>query len=190
MKLFLVRHGQTGWNKNGILQGRTDVPLNDEGIRQAIKLAELLQNEKIDFIFSSPLIRAKLTAEIIAKKHKLEIIEDRRLKEIDLGEWEGQKTEEVLKDPKRELWAKYELNSETPGGESIGEVEKRVFEFLDEIFSKYSEKNILIVGHQLVNAVIKRRLIGKPQDFLKNFMDKNAQISKFERRDKKFSLIS
>jgi broad specificity phosphatase PhoE len=183
MQLYLVRHGQTDWNKNGILQGTTDIPLNEEGIKQAAKLAELLQNEKIDFIFSSPLCRAKLTAEMIAEKHELKVIEDKRLKEIDCGEWEGKNSQEIALDPRREQWIKYELNSRVPGGESIFDVGKRVFEFLDEIFSKYSGKNILMVGHQLVNSVIKRRLIGKPEDFLKDFMCKNAEFSKFEIED-------
>ena len=75
MKIYTVRHGQTEWNKKGLYQGKTDVPLNEEGKKQAMLVKEKLKDKKIDLIISSPLKRAKETAEIISD-FKIKIITD------------------------------------------------------------------------------------------------------------------
>ena len=75
MKIYTVRHGQTEWNKKGLYQGKTDVPLNEEGKKQAMLVKEKLKDKKIDLIISSPLKRAKETAEIISDG-KIKIITD------------------------------------------------------------------------------------------------------------------
>lgn len=88
MKIYTVRHGQTEWNKKGLYQGKTDVPLNEEGKKQATLVKEKLKDKKIDLIISSPLKRAKETAEIISDG-KIKIITDSLIVERGLGEYEG-----------------------------------------------------------------------------------------------------
>ena len=90
MKVMLIRHGETDWNKaNKVQGGNTDLPLNENGIVQAEKTAERLKNEKIDEIYASPMKRALQTAEIIGKYHKIKIKSDKRLWERYYGDLEG-----------------------------------------------------------------------------------------------------
>ena len=89
MKVFITRHGQTEWNSLGRLQGRKDIELNEVGKEQALITGEKIKDEKIDIIITSPLKRARETAEIINKQLNVEIIEDDRLIERDYGELEG-----------------------------------------------------------------------------------------------------
>ena len=92
-----VRHGVTAWNKEGRAQGNTDVPLDEEGIQMAERAAERMQKEEWDVIYTSPLIRAKKTAEIIAQKHsRVDFYVDKRLGEIGGGIIEGTTEEERM----------------------------------------------------------------------------------------------
>ena len=87
--LLLVRHGETDWNAVGRLQGHTDRPLSDYGRRQARRLAEELADEKLEAIYSSDLVRARETAEIVGERLGLEVVLDPDLREKDWGTWEG-----------------------------------------------------------------------------------------------------
>lgn len=87
---YFVRHGETDWNKRGLYQGLTDIPLNNTGIEQAVTIASLLKNEHIAHIVTSPLTRAKQTAEIINNQLSRPITTIDELKELSLGEKEGQ----------------------------------------------------------------------------------------------------
>lgn len=87
--ILFVRHGQTNCNVQKILQGQLDEALNSKGIEQSEETAEKLKDEKIDIIYSSPLIRARLTADIINKFHDVEVIEDDRLLEQNAGDATG-----------------------------------------------------------------------------------------------------
>ena len=86
---YLVRHGETDWNKEGILQGQTDTLLNDLGVVQAKEAAELLKNVTFDLAFSSDLLRAKHTAEIIASEHNLTVETTKLLRERNFGSLTG-----------------------------------------------------------------------------------------------------
>ena len=87
MKLYIVRHGETDWNKNKMMQGNTDVPLNQNGINQALNISKFLEDKTIDVCYSSPLSRAYETAKLITNNGN--IIIDKRLEERELGEFEG-----------------------------------------------------------------------------------------------------
>src|SRR5689334_18147201 len=95
---IFVRHAQTDWNVEGRLQGHTDVPLNAEGIRQASVICEKLLADHVDYVISSPLIRALKTAAYIAETHQKPIHIDSRLKERSFGRYEGRITNEVKKE--------------------------------------------------------------------------------------------
>ena len=87
--LLLVRHGETDWNADGRLQGHTDRPLSDFGRRQARELADRLEGEKLEAIYSSDLVRARETAEIVGERLGLPVVLDADLREKDWGTWEG-----------------------------------------------------------------------------------------------------
>lgn len=140
---FLIRHGQTHWNKNGIMHGQYDIPLNNTGINQAKKLSINLKNYYFDICFCSPLIRARSTAIEILKYHRnTKIIYDDRLKELNKGLLEGKhlNSEKLLKDEDHKILNKYKI-------ESKKEFFNRVSKFIDEIEIKYKNKKILIVSH-------------------------------------------
>jgi len=100
--LYLFRHGETNWNKLGIIQGISDIPLNFTGIEQAKQLGQFFLNKKLDIIYSSHLKRAKQTGDIIAKKLNIKIIKAKDLREVSFGKAEGKKIDE--------LYAKLGLN--------------------------------------------------------------------------------
>lgn len=138
-EICLVRHGQTDWNYKEIIQGRENIPLNDIGKLQAIDSAKFLSNEKWDKIITSPLIRAKETAEAIAEFVKIdEIIEDERFIERDFGLASGKPVHE---------FKKRFYTDDIEGIETNDMLIKRAFKALQEIAVNNEEKRIIIVAH-------------------------------------------
>lgn len=138
-----VRHGQTYWNKNGIMHGQYDIPLNYTGFKQAKKVSEELRYEHFDLCFTSTLQRAKSTAYSILMYHKnTKIYYDNRLMELSKGLLEGKhlNSEKLLKNEDYNFIKKFNI-------ESKKEFYIRVKEFIDKIESKYKNKKILIVAH-------------------------------------------
>ena len=155
MKFYIIRHGQTNWNKKGKIQGKTDIELNEEGIEQAKEARKILEKYPIDVIVSSPLKRAKKTAEIINEAKKVPIIFDKAIEERGFGEFEGK----VGKEIQDEIWNSeildnYNLNKQYKGVESIQDLCNRVWGLFDELKQEYEDKNILIVTHGGVTRAI------------------------------------
>ena len=175
MEVFVTRHGQTNWNLLGKIQGRTDIELNDTGRAQAEETGNLMKNNKIDLIITSPLKRAKETAEIINKNFNVEILEDVRLMERGFGKSEGlTKTERSeLKTiyPEVEYIWDYNKNVDFNEIEKMQEFCNRIYEFLDEITEKYKGKNILLVTHGGSFVIIKCYFTKFP---LKQFIDRDS----------------
>lgn len=176
--IYYVRHGKTDDNANDILTGRVDVPLNEEGIKQAEETSKELKNIKFDVAFCSPLIRAKQTADIINKNHNLKLNIDYRLIERDYGVFTGKTT----KDIDREIsWNYYLCDKQYKNLESPKQMYKRVSAFLDEIKRKYKNKNILVVAHSGVGRIFQIYFNGIPEDGnLLKLTLKNAEVLKFE----------
>jgi probable phosphoglycerate mutase len=134
--ILLARHGETDYNSPPPrVQGRTDVPLNDHGRRQARELARAAAAESPRALWSSQLARARETAAIVAAETGLEPRVDERLAESDRGSWEGRLLEEIERE-EPELWAAWRRAGATfrfPDGESLAEHLERVSAALDEI---------------------------------------------------------
>lgn len=143
MKIYIVRHGQTEWNYKKVMQGSIDIPLNNNGKEQAKNARELLADKPFDIIISSPLLRAKETAEIINEKFNKELIIDNRLAERNYGIYEGRKKEEI---PYNDFWD-YNLNGYYEKSENIKEFYDRVMDLINELKNKYENKDILLVTH-------------------------------------------
>ena len=159
MNIWITRHGQTNWNTMKKLQGQTDIELNETGMKQAKVTANLVKNEKIDLIITSPLKRASETARIINESFNVPIIKDERLMERNFGKCEGT-TKDDRKDLKRiypeinDVW-NYNKDINFNDMETMKEFCNRIYEFLDETIRKYKDKNILIVTHGGTSVVIK-----------------------------------
>ena len=159
MEIFITRHGQTGWNVLGKMQGKTDIELNDVGRGQARETGELIKDKKIDLIITSPLKRAKETAESINENFDVEIIEDDRLMERGYGTFEGMTKEDrqELKEKYPEIkyiWS-YNQNIKFQDVEPMREFCIRIYSLLDEVVEKYKDKNVLLVTHGGTSVPIK-----------------------------------
>ena len=158
-KVFLVRHGETEWNKLGKFQGCQDIPLSEEGIVQAQYLSKKF-NSNFDYIYTSPLKRALQTAEVIAtnKKIKPSIIND--LREINFGEWEGLTLKEISDNFPKEFnnWRNDKFEAPMCGGDlSLKKACERAKIAITEVADKHKGKKILIVSH---GGIIKAGLLG------------------------------
>lgn len=149
MKLFVTRHGQTQYNIEVRICGRSNVRLTEKGIAQAHELAEQMQNTKIDVIVSSPLIRARETAQIVADVIGAPVEVDDRLAERDYGVIDGtyEGTPGFM-----EQWVQF--GYQYPEGESWLKVAQRVYNFLEDAKQKYPDKNVMVISHGGVCRVI------------------------------------
>ena len=160
MKIYIIRHGETDYNKAKIFQGQIDSKLTEEGERQARDLAEKLKSCGITKIYCSTLSRAKNTAAIIAKILGLEVIASPSLTEQSLGIWEGKNKQQVIKDLKEKYGSLMEKKEIIPpNGEGFEQVEERAIPFIEKVI-KEKQGNILIVGHALINRVIIGHYLG------------------------------
>ncbi len=149
MILYLVRHGQTEWNQEGRMQGRLDSPLTPLGREQAILLGERLKNEPLDAVYSSPTGRAYTTARLILPGRESMIQQDDRLKEIDMGDWEGMSFAQVEKKYPQEFkdFCDNPHRFHFDSAEDYQDLVKRAGSILREIRQKYPEQNVLVVTH-------------------------------------------
>ncbi len=151
MKIYSTRHGQTDWNKLDVIQGATDIELNETGIAQADELAERVAAlGDVGIIIASPMKRAYRTASAVAERTGLPIVTDERLREWDYGRYEKMPryTENFPED-------KVSFARRMGGtGESLLELVHRVYSALDDIISRYADKNVLIVSHGGVCRII------------------------------------
>lgn len=156
--LYIMRHGKTEWNALHKLQGRTDIPLNEEGKRMARQACEKYKELNIDVCYCSPLVRALETAQIVLKNRKIPIIEDKRLSEMSFGEYEGIENSLAIPDcPINVIFNQPEKYIESVGGaETFEQLFARTGSFLKEIVEPQVEagKDILIVGHGAMNSSI------------------------------------
>ncbi len=168
--LYIMRHGRTDWNVRQKLQGRTDIPLNDEGRAMAEKAREEYRATPLDLCYCSPLIRAEETARIVLSGRDIPIIRDDRLREMSFGAFEGIENYFTNPDfPLSALFQKPEAYTASVGGaESFEELFARTGAFLKEVVDPLMRqgKNVLIVGHGAMNMSIISRIRGLPiRDF-------------------------
>ncbi len=156
--LYIIRHGRTDWNVRHKLQGRTDIPLNEEGRQMAEAAREEYRDVPFDICFCSPLVRARETAEILLRDREIPIMTDDRLAEMSFGSYEGLENSFQIPDcPINVLFFEPEHYTSPPGGaESLEELFARTGAFLRERVDPLLRegKNVLIVGHGAMNSSI------------------------------------
>ncbi|WP_226641625.1 histidine phosphatase family protein [Mesobacillus subterraneus] len=155
--IYVIRHGETDLNKERKMQGRMGLPLNKNGIQQAIALRERLQNIKFDFVFSSPQERAVQTAEIVTG---INAVKDDRLDVFDLGEADRLPVNEV------KMAGHLPDSSVYKTIEDPDDFVKRVFNFMNELENQHGirELNILIAGHRCTTGCMGAYFEGLPRD--------------------------
>jgi phosphoserine phosphatase len=164
-RLLLVRHGETDWNRAGKFQGKIDIPLNDNGRKQASLAAEFLKTVQLDFAFTSPLLRPKETAEIILKPHPaLTLHEDADLQEIGHGLWEGKFESEIEAGYPGELerWRTQPKAVQMPEGENLQDVWVRATAAWQRLLQQVGNdrQTGIVVAHDATNKVLLGYLLG------------------------------
>jgi alpha-ribazole phosphatase len=190
---YLVRHGETEWNAENRICGRSDVPLSQVGRRQAKMLAERLKSVSFDAIFSSPLERAIDTARFISERIGLEPVVDDRLVELDYGQWEGKTMQEIMtNDTKTFLaWQADPGEVAPPGGETGLEAQQRVVAFLDSLAAKHREGEVAVVFHKSVCRLAICHVLGmSPSDYRRKLIMENAALSVIQSRVDGWQLIT
>jgi broad specificity phosphatase PhoE len=155
-RILLIRHGETTWNSEKRCQGFTDVPLSDTGVNQARLLSRVLMTERLEAVYSSDLIRARTTADIIAEPHNIQVQTDVRLREMNQGRLEGKTLQEMLKEFPGVLkeWVSNPAEMVMPGGESLKLLQDRGWHAFCEILERHPGQNIAVVAHNLLNTCI------------------------------------
>lgn len=150
--VYLIRHGETAWNREEVFRGRADIPLSPRGQQQAGLLAESLAREPIRAVYSSPLVRASETAKAVAHRLGLAVVTDPRLVDMSFGEWEGKSLDEVqAKWPElHRTWTHEPARFRGPGGESLADVLHRAWPAMEEITTRHREETVALVSHRVV----------------------------------------
>jgi phosphoserine phosphatase len=164
-RFLLIRHGETDWNRAGKFQGQIDVPLNDNGRKQASLAAEFLKTTQIDFGFTSPMLRPKETAQIILQEHQqLTLYEDADLREIGHGLWEGKFEAEIKAEYPGELeqWHTHPESVQMPEGENLQDVWDRATAAWQQLLNQVGDRTQtgIVVAHDATNKVLLCSLLG------------------------------
>jgi probable phosphoglycerate mutase len=193
MRLIIIRHGESEWNRIGRYQGQFDAPLSELGLRQADALAERLRSEPIHAIYASPLQRAARTAQSVARYHPaVPFVTVSALLEIHHGDWQGLMVDEVLARYCAELreWREHPTRSQMPNGESFSNVLKRVLDFKEQLLEEYAGQNVLVSTHDVVVKILVADALGMNMDRINRIWVTNASISVIEYGDDLPYLVS
>lgn len=176
MRLFVARHGETDWNAQQRLCGRTELPLNATGVLQAEQLGKTLltQGAEIERLIASPMIRAQQTAHIIAQILGVPVETDDRLIEQNYGVFEGGDIHEpAFQENRRQFAVRY------PGGESMMQVATRVYAFLEELKTRNELQNVLLVSHGGTCRVLNTYFEDVTNEAFSNWRMQNAQCLRY-----------
>lgn len=183
MRMIIVRHGESEWNRIHRYQGQCDAPLSELGRQQAEALAQHLQHTPLDAIYTSPLQRAAYTAEAIARFHPdVPLRHDDGLLEIHHGEWQGKYAHEISEQYAAGLqeWRRYPTRSQMPGGESFSNVLKRALDFKDRLLQEHSGQSVLVSTHDVVLKILIADALGMNMDRMNCIWITNASISSID----------
>ncbi len=184
-RIILVRHGETTWNVEGRYQGQENTPLSERGLQQGQLLAVGLCNIPIDICISSPLQRSFQTCQFCAELHKLPVIADDRLLEINHGSWEGVLAKDIAAQYPQEfaLWHSQPHLVQMPGGENLEDVRKRARAAFDDYVKTYPDKTVLVAAHDAVNKAIICDLLGLGMEHFWQIKQDNTCINVLEYND-------
>ncbi len=187
MNIWITRHGQTDLNLARLMQGRTDEPLNETGVKQAREMRGLIGDMRFDAVYASPLRRAVSTAAIVGNVDKKEILVDPRIIETDFGKYE--KRNYSLLGPFMSLyWAFPEIFPAPRTVETIDSMKKRTTSFLQELEKKDYE-NVLVVCHGGIMRVLSGYLMDRPNGICWRPRPHNCEIRVFEAENGKHHML-
>jgi len=192
-RIILVRHGRTAWNVTERFRGREDLPLDDTGLEQAERAAERIARQwKPAAVYSSPLDRARATAEAIARRCGLAAQVHRDLIDIDYGRWQGLTPEQALRrHPRRaRRWYRGARWARPPRGESLRQVRRRCLRAIREIAARHPEETVVMVGHTVVNRAILLEILSLDNRRFWDLRQEPCAINVLETDCRSFVLVS
>ena len=190
-QIIFLRHGQAKNNTERILAGRTEgIPLTDTGIKQAEHTAQLLEHMNVSAIYSSPIQRAKHTAEIVGESNSLDVTTDDRLIELDMGKFTGMAYDEIFHSHGNVFMKFYngELEIAHNGVETFTEVKKRVLGIVEHVIEKHPNENVVLVTHMDPIKAMLSTIVDLSPTNLFELIIANASLNIFREKDQKFSL--
>jgi broad specificity phosphatase PhoE len=188
--IYLVRHGQTAWNKEEIFRGRTDIPLDATGLRQAELAGEYFKEMEIHGIYSSRLSRAWETAQKIAQFHKLKVEPLIGILDMSFGNWEGHAHQEIQKidEETYRRWREEPHLVRFPGGESLDDVRVRAMAALEEVIQRHPGRTLILVSHRVVNKVLICGILGLDNSHFWQITQDTTAINLIKYREGKYIL--
>jgi len=179
LHLYVLRHGKTAWNKSGSLQGQLDVELSDEGRADAEKAAAALAKVPFEAAYSSDLRRCVETAEIILGHRGVPLFKTEALREEDYGEWAGLNYAEIARRWPEQCAERERdrVNARPQGGETLGELQRRVMAKMNEIAATYSRGNVLVVTHGGPVFVFLSEVVAPDGKLRGNFTVENCAVN-------------
>jgi 2,3-bisphosphoglycerate-dependent phosphoglycerate mutase len=189
--IIFLRHGQAKNNIERILTGRTPgIPLTEKGIEQAEKAAKFLEDMNISAIYSSPIERARHTAEIVGKHNSLDVIIDDRLIELDMGKFTGVPYDEIFTTHGNVFMKFYngELEIAHNGVETFSEVKKRILGIVDHVIENHPDQNVVLVTHMDPIKAMLSTVVDLTAENLFELIIANASLNIFREYKRKFSI--
>lgn len=157
--ILLIRHGETDWNRSGRVMGDQPIPLNRNGERQAQACAEALAHTPLAGIFSSPVLRAMQTAEILRRPHELPLQHLPGLSEIGVGDWINRYWRDFADDPAKRDWYTHPEQARPSGGETLREVQSRAVAAVERTIDNELEAAYVFVSHaDVIRAILSHYL--------------------------------
>ncbi len=181
-RFILIRHGQTGWNREAKFRGRVDIDLDEAGMKQAEAVADRLTGCEAAAIYSSPLKRAMTTAEPISRRLGLQVVPLEGINDMNFGSWEGRSIDEV-RDQNKELFDMWRYSPEKlsiPGGETLDDVQQRVAATMDDLAAKHENDTVLLVTHRVVCKVLLCHLLGLDNSHFWQIAQDTAAVNRFQ----------
>ena len=190
--LFIIRHGETEYNRLGRMQGRgIDEPLNETGRQQARHTARYLEKLGIDLAVSSSLKRSMQTAQIVADIHQVPLLSYKELDELDFGVYEGKYSEKVAKelDPLKERWQNGEVHLSIDGGESPVQALERVNTRMRSIIREHAGKSLLVVLHGRLIRILLSYWLGYGLERMQEIKHRNGSLNHLRWNGKAFEIV-
>ena len=191
LRIVLVRHGETDWNRARRFQGRHGPGLNKMGRAQAEALAFTLREEPLQAIHSSPLARAMETAKAINRYHKVSLEQSSGLMEMDLGDFEGLQSGDLTgKHPDFfKQWSEDPASVRMPNGETLQDVQERAWAVVEEIARACSGGSVLLCAHNFVNLTILCKILGLGPTHFRCLRQDLGAMNIIERNRGRYSLV-
>ena len=177
MRLYLIRHGETDWNRDRKIMGVEPVPLNAVGRERVEMLARYLQTMRIPVIFTSTVVRARETADILADCWEARLLDESRFNESPYERWVGRKYDELRGDPEFELYSSQPSRSRFSDKEGMADIQKRALAGVERIKAESNGDKAAAVSHSDVIKPVIAHYLGMPLDAIHTLAIANASVT-------------